>query len=431
MLKAMTLLKPGNFRALFFAITIGTTSEMVFGLTGLITVSKQTGSALSIGLMVVLTTLPTVCLAPFQGVVVDRFDKTRLAVWSNLIRAAVVLLTVATVWFDLFSVTVLYVCIFCYYILWYFLIPTTESLLKEVLPKGESVTGMAIVQGAYQAGVLIAAPVAGLMVDGFGLANTFLVAASMDVASAIFFRRVKLPRAETKAAALPSSEASNRLSTYVGHYLAEIKAGWRYTLSNRLLLLLVIVAASAHPFFQAINTLLAPFVYGSLKGEAFSCGLIEGGAGLGSLLSAILCLSFMRLGSTGIVLLMSQLLLMLSLLGFSMMASMPGALLAYVAVGLFVGNLKVLSKSIVLEMVHREFSGRVMSAVSLLGLTVGIFTALGAGLIADRSIFYAYVFTSAFILLPCAATICWLMAARWSKSSTMIRSELLGEESAL
>ncbi|HWP45071.1 MAG TPA: hypothetical protein VNO14_17645, partial [Blastocatellia bacterium] len=220
-----------------------------------------------------------------------------------------------------------------------------------------------------------------------------------------------------------------RLSDHVIRYLEDVKAGWRYTLGNRNLFLAVVVASSAHPFFQAINTLLAPFVYGNLKGEAISVGLIEGGAGLGSLLSAVILLSFARIGATGAILLTSELLLIASLLAFSMTATIPGALAAYVAVGLFVGNLKVLSKSVVLEMAQREFSGRVMSAVSLLGLMAGVVTALGAGLIADRSLFYAYAFTSAFMLVPCSATICWLIAGRSARNRAASRFVHLGEES--
>lgn len=430
-MKSLAPLRSGNLRMLFAATVLGTISEVVFGLTSIISVSKSTGSALSVGILIMLTTLPSVFLSPFQGVMIDRFDKGKLAVWANLIRAAIITATAASIWLNMFSLALLYAAILAYYILWYFLIPNSESLAKEVLLKGESVKGLALIQGACQAGVLASAPVAGLLMDKFGLTITFAFAASMDVAGAIFYKRIKLVPIPDKAK--PSTAPSMRqpLVSYLRKHVAEIREGWQHIAGNRQLLLMVLTAASAHPFFQAINTLLAPFVFTVLGGEGFACGLVDGGSGLGSLISAMLCLSLLRPGATVKVLFFSEILLSVSLIAFSMMTSVWMAFTIYVAVGIFAGNMKVLSKSIVLEMVDRDFIGRVMSAVSLLGLALGVFTCLGAGVIADRNIYYAYAFAASIILLPGIATLLFLIRGNTVKDKAVVQLEPLREESIL
>lgn len=409
MMEAIKLLKPGNFRTLFLATIFGTVGEGVFGLISIITVATKTGSALSVSLLIVLTTLPTMLLAPFQGVIIDRFDKIRLAWWSNLLRAVNISIIFLIVWIGLFNLIIFYACLFFYYILWYFQMTTTESLLKDVLLEGEAMSGMAFIQSAWQIGVLCAAPLAGLMLDRFGLAPTLALAIMMDVLGALFFLGIKLMPAANTSETRGTPTVRKPLTGYVHEYLREIKDGWQYIIRDRMLLLMVFVAASAHPFYQIINTLLAPFIYTRLGEGGFAIGLIEGGAGIGSLLSAVVCLLLIKLSLSGRVLLISELLLMLSVIMFSLTTTLSAAVIIYVAIGLFSGNMKVLAKSFTLETVKKEFSGRVMATVSLLGLMFGVITSLIAGGIADWNIFYAYGFAALFVLAPSIATFFWLL----------------------
>jgi DHA3 family macrolide efflux protein-like MFS transporter len=54
-------------------------------------VYQKTGSAFSTGVVLALYTLPYVLFGPFAGVVIDRFDKRRLMVVADLLRAGLVL----------------------------------------------------------------------------------------------------------------------------------------------------------------------------------------------------------------------------------------------------------------------------------------------------------------------------------------------------
>jgi MFS family permease len=63
-----------------------------------VTVSRAShGSGLAISGLLLTQLLPTALVGPFTGVLADRFDRRRLLVWSDLTRAAIVLLLIAAV----------------------------------------------------------------------------------------------------------------------------------------------------------------------------------------------------------------------------------------------------------------------------------------------------------------------------------------------
>src|SRR5919199_2412032 len=78
------------FTLLWTAQLISTTGSALTSLAASILVFRLTGSALSVGLMLMATALPTVFVGLIAGVVVDRFDRKRIMIAADLIRAVLV-----------------------------------------------------------------------------------------------------------------------------------------------------------------------------------------------------------------------------------------------------------------------------------------------------------------------------------------------------
>lgn len=403
------MFQSGNFKMFFFATVMTTIGEGIFGLTSLVMVSQNSNLIFSISLFFVLTALPSIFLAPLQGVLIDRFDKTKLCLFSNLVRGLVVSIVAFTVWADLFSMPIFYCCVLLYYIQWYFLVPTIESMIKDVVSESEAVSGMALIQAALQVGVLGSAVLAGVMMDYIGSYQTLALAAVIDVVSGFIFTTIILN-------SNPSIHRNDqvRLNLYENTkvYLNDIHDGWMYIMKDYRLVLLVIIAASAHPFYQAINTLVAPFNFSILKGTSSSLGLIETGAGVGSLAASAICV--IRFGQTTIqkIMLISQICLVFSVLIFSWSNTIITATFMYVLIGVFSSNMKILSKSFILEIIHQKYSGRVMSTISLIGLSIGVMVSLIIGGVADHDLLIAYGYTAIFVFFPITATLLWLISMR-------------------
>lgn len=75
----LSLFKNKSLLFFFFAALFGVLGEGIYGLTVIVMFLEKTESVIEIGKMLVLTLLPSVFLAPFLGVFIDRFNKNKLA----------------------------------------------------------------------------------------------------------------------------------------------------------------------------------------------------------------------------------------------------------------------------------------------------------------------------------------------------------------
>ena len=79
-----------NFTLLWIAQFISTMGSGLTAIASSILVYRMTGSALSVGLMMLATALPGLFVGLIAGVFVDRFDRRRIMIAANLICAALV-----------------------------------------------------------------------------------------------------------------------------------------------------------------------------------------------------------------------------------------------------------------------------------------------------------------------------------------------------
>src|SRR5512146_2479879 len=79
-----------DFSLLWLAQLVSTIGSSLTDLAAGILVFRVTGSALNVGLMLMATSIPTLVVGLLAGVFVDRFDRKRILIASDLVRAALV-----------------------------------------------------------------------------------------------------------------------------------------------------------------------------------------------------------------------------------------------------------------------------------------------------------------------------------------------------
>src|SRR5215211_7322427 len=89
---AFAVFRNRSFTLLWLAQLISTMGSALTSLAAGILVYRLTGSALSVGLMLMVTALPTLLVGLAAGVFVDRYDRKRIMVAADLIRAVLVFL---------------------------------------------------------------------------------------------------------------------------------------------------------------------------------------------------------------------------------------------------------------------------------------------------------------------------------------------------
>ena len=117
-----------RFALLWTAQLVSTIGSSLTDLAAAIFVFRVTGSALNVGLTLMVTALPTLFVGLFAGVFVDRFDRKRILQASDLLRGLLVL-TIPFLVVDHSDILVLYVILFLAAIVRQFFDPAWESVL--------------------------------------------------------------------------------------------------------------------------------------------------------------------------------------------------------------------------------------------------------------------------------------------------------------
>jgi len=113
---------------------VDTIGSSLTSLAASIMIYRETGSAASVGLMLIATAAPGLVFGLFAGVIVDRYDRKRIMIASNLIRAFLVFLIPILV---PFNTAWLYILVALTSTVGQFFDPAHESVLPEVAPDEE------------------------------------------------------------------------------------------------------------------------------------------------------------------------------------------------------------------------------------------------------------------------------------------------------
>jgi DHA3 family macrolide efflux protein-like MFS transporter len=163
-----------SFLALWLGQTISFVGDYFYWLAVPIMVGKLTGSATQVGLSVIASALPMLLLGPVAGVFVDRWDRKRTMIMSDLLRGVLVLicLTVKTpeqVW-------IYYVVAFLMSCVSRFFFPAQNAALPLIVPdKNDLLAANGLMQVVQTAGFLVGPALAGFSIGLWGEQIAFLV----------------------------------------------------------------------------------------------------------------------------------------------------------------------------------------------------------------------------------------------------------------
>src|SRR5512132_2772305 len=118
-----------NFSLMWTGQLVSTMGSALTSLAASIYVYRLTGSALSVGLMLMATAAPSLLVGLFAGVFVDRYDRKRIMISADILRAVLILLVPVLV---PTNVIWLYVIVMLTSATGQFFDPAHESVLPEV-----------------------------------------------------------------------------------------------------------------------------------------------------------------------------------------------------------------------------------------------------------------------------------------------------------
>ncbi|HEY7525947.1 MAG TPA: MFS transporter [Candidatus Limnocylindria bacterium] len=321
---AFAVFRNRSFVYLWTGQLISTIGDALTSLAAGIIVFQVTHSILNVGIMLMVSSIPTLVFGLIAGVIVDRYDRKAIMVVTVVLQAGLVAaiplslaLTGSIFW--------LYLIVLLSASVRQFFDPANDSVLPEVASDEELAA----------ANSLMAIAQFGSTAVGFALAG-LLIATNQEVvfwfdAATFLFAGLMISLVTVKPL-----ETEDRTS--IGDIIRNLGFGAAFILRTPVLRSLTIVRTPAMIVFGLQNVLLLPFALEVLKATEFEYGLQEGitsvGFVIGSLMMARyaerlregtwLVLSFLGMGVAGLLYaLSSNIWLAIGLIGVSGILNAP------------------------------------------------------------------------------------------------------------
>jgi MFS family permease len=258
---AGALLRQRPFRLLWSGHVISSFGDALTSLALLLTAHRLTGSTAAVAGVAIALALPQLLIGLPAGVLVDRWNRRRVMIVSDLVRALLVLGFLAVASAD--TLWLLYALAFVQAAVGTFFNPARAALLPEIVAADRLLPANALSETsrvvAGLAGVAAAGALAG-MTGSLGVA--FVVDSATFVASAALIARMP-------GTSVPAVEARRGV-------WAELADGVRLVLGTRRLLGVIVAATVVMLGLGAVNVLLVPFVVGVLDASETWFGALEG-----------------------------------------------------------------------------------------------------------------------------------------------------------
>ncbi|TCO33568.1 putative MFS family arabinose efflux permease [Kribbella steppae] len=270
------LARQRDYRLVLSAGLVSLTGDWILK-TGLaFQVYVLTGSTLASGGLLLSSFVPMVVLGSLAGVFVDRWDRRRTMIVTNLLHAVLLLPLLAVR--DESAIWIVYAVVLMQSCLQQFFRPAEQSLIPVLVEPRQLVTANALNSQTSDVARLIGAGIGGLLAGLGGLpllavvdAATFLLAAGLIVRV-----RHRVVRTLTQSA----SGAIQRLK-------AEWTEGLRLCVAGPAMRLLFVFCLVTGVGEGVMSTLFAPFVSAELGGDGTAYGLIVSSQAVGGIVGGL------------------------------------------------------------------------------------------------------------------------------------------------
>ena len=334
-------------------------------------VYRLTGSAWLLGVVGFAGQIPTFLLAPFAGVWVDRLNRHRVLVVTQILA---MLQSFALAFLALSGhITVIEIIWLSAFqgLINAFDMPARQAFVVEMVEdRADLSNAIALNSSMVNMARLVGPSLAGMIIAGFGEGYCFLIdgISYLAVIASLLLMRLR--------ASAGRSTRSNMLT--------ELKEGWVYVSHSpairALLLLLALVSLVGMPY-----TVLMPVFAGPiLHGGPHTLGFLMGASGVGALAGAIELASRRTVLGLGRVVAMSAAMFGIGLITFSQSRWLWLSLALMLLTGMGMMRQMASTNTILQTISEEEKRGRVMSYYTMAFVGMAPFGSLLAGIMAAR-----------------------------------------------
>ena len=345
---AFSIFRNRNFGWLWTGDLISQFGSGITSIAASILVYRETGSALSVGLMLIATALPGFLFGLIAGVFVDRLDRKRIMLVCEVLRAIIVFMIPVMLPFGLWW---LYILVALSATVTQFFKPAHSSVLPDLASDEELAAANSMMSVSSIGALGLGFAAAGMIMARYPVEWAFYIDALTFLLSGAAIALVKIRPLDVEDE-----------KTSVAAVARNLQTGLRFLSDSPILRSTLIITVPMAILFGFHNSLLLPFADQALGATEFEYGLIEGLGMLGFVVGGFvmagladrlregqwIAISFIGMGLVDVV---------LSQVSAISIAILLGVTMSFMNVPSYIGRSLVLQRN-----TTREVRGRVTSA---------------------------------------------------------------------
>ncbi len=272
-----------DLRLLLGANVVSLSGDWILGIGIAYAVYDLTGSTLASAGTLLAAYLPQVVAGPLAGVLVDRWDRRRTMIGTNLAMAVAVLPLMLVTDADL--VWLLYLLLVVQSTIEVFFAPAEQAFIPRLVPDDELVTANALNGQMGQVGRLVGAGLGGVAAAVGGIPAVALLDALTFVVSAALISRI---RTSGRVEREPVEGQAHELGRRWHRFRDDLVGGVRVVRSSRVLMVFAVFGILTSLGEGIMGTLFAPFVSDVLDGSGRVYGAISAAQAVGGIAGGVI-----------------------------------------------------------------------------------------------------------------------------------------------
>lgn len=361
-----------NYRLFFSGQSISLVGSWMTRIATSWLVYRLTGSELLLGVVGFAGQIPSFLLAPFAGVLVDRWNRHRLLVVTQVLAMLQSLALALLALTNTITIRHLILLSVIQGVINAFDMPARQAFVVEMIERREDLpNAIALNSSMVNAARLVGPSVGGVIIAAVGEGWCFMI-------DAVSYLAV--------IASLLAMSVAPRALKHVrdGNMLRQLREGWTYAARfapiRDVLILLALVSLVGMPY----TVLMPVFANQVLKGGPNTLGLLMAASGIGALVGALFLASRKSVLGLGKYIPLTAAAFGAGLIAFSFSRSLWLSMILMVVTGLGFMVQMAASNTVLQTIVDEDKRGRVMSFYTMAFMGTAPFGSLLAGGVAER-----------------------------------------------
>ena len=368
---AVRALRARNYRLFFSGQSISLIGTWMTRIATSWLVYRLTKSALLLGVVGFASQIPTFLLGPVAGVWVDRWDRHRTLIWTQVLSMVQSLALAALALANIATIGEIIALALCQGVINAFDMPARQSFVVQMVEKREDLSNAIALNGSMvNSASLVGPAIAGAVIAAVGEGYCFLIdgLSYIAVIASLVAMKITVPQARRP----------------LRHISIELKEGWEYVRGSLPIRALLTNLGLVSMFGMQHSTLM-PIVAGDvLHGGPNTLGFLMSAVGVGALVGTVALTMRRTVVGLGKRIMVATALAGAALIAFGLSKFLWISVLILPFLGFGLMQQMAPTNTILQTIVDDEKRGRVMSFYSMAFLGMAPFGALLAGNMAAR-----------------------------------------------